>query len=387
MSGRERTVQQRDPLAAMVGRPTGFLAAITMAAYASYMTWVNRADITVPWLAVVAVALVMLAGVVLCVASSPLRAPLGSRTLVLVVGITLLAFVVSALSMGSSDSYLRDDWGPPVIGIFIVALAPYRPAKELATAGGLAAVFVAVVALVQAESFVTPVPAGVFVVVAVTPILALSIASAAFVDVLVRSLDRWSVRSKRAFTAMTDERGASIARSVQQDSVTILNQEVVPFFTELLDGETVTEATRERAREISDAVRALMVADVDRTWLAAVAENALRPAVGPSSAVSTVVRDERRLAEHMSADERTAMRALVVALQTRLAVQPNTAVIDISGHGSRCDVVMLISSETGDGTLRAELAPYLAVVRVIFSDLQVDHDQAELTLRFSYEQR
>jgi hypothetical protein len=379
-------VQQRDPLAAMVGRPTAYLAAISMTLYASFMTWINRDDISDPWLAVLAIVLVVVAAVVLCVSSSPLRAPLVSRTLVVVVSVTLLAHLASALSMWSSDSYIRDDWGPPAIGIFIVALAPYRPAKELATAGVLAAIFVAVVALVQSSAFVTPVPPGVFVVVAVTPVLALSIAAAAFVDVLVRSLERWRARSKRAFSLMSDESGAAIARSVQQDSVTILNQEVVPFFTDLLDGETVTEDTRRRAVEISDAVRALMVADVDRTWLDVVVEHASIVS-GTSPAVSTLVRDDRRLAEYMSADERTALRALIVAIHSHCASEPFTATVDISDGGARYEVVVHIGSGNPHGSLRADLAPYLAVLRVVFSDLQVEHESADLTLRFSYEQR
>ena len=386
MSGRERTVQQRDPLAAMVGRPTAYLAAGSMTLYAGFMTWVNRDDIMTPALAVVAVALVVAAAVVLCVASSPLRAPLGSRTLVVVVAATLLAYLTSALSMWTTDSYIRDDWGPATIGIFIVAFAPYRPAKELAMAGVFAAIFAGVVALAQSSSFVTALPSGAFVVVAITPILALSIAAAAFVDVLIRSLDRWRVRSKRAFSVMSDESGAAIARSVQQDSVTILNQEVVPFFTELLDGETVTEATRQRARQISDAVRALMIADVDRTWLDAVVDHAARMS-GTAPAVSTVVRDDHRLAEHMSPDERTALRALIVAIHSHCAAQPFAATVDITGDGVRCEVVVFISSGNPHSSLRADLAPYLAVLRVVFGDLQVEHDPADLTLRFSYEQR
>ena len=386
MNGRERTVQQRDPLAAMVGRPTAYLAASSMTLYAAFMTWVNRSDITHPWLAVLALALVAAAGVVLCVASSPLRAPLVSRTLVLVVSATLLAHLASALSMWESDSYIRDDWGPPAIGIFIVAFAPYRPAKDLATAGVLSAIFAAVVALAQSNAFVTEVPAGVFVVIAVTPILTLSIAAAAFVDVLVRSLDRWRVRSKRAFSLMSDESGAAIARSVQQDSVTILNQDVVPFFTELLGGETVDEATRERARQISTAVRATMIADVDRTWLDAVVDHAARVS-GTSPAVSTLVRDERRLAEYMSADERTALRALIVAIHSHCAAEPFSATIDISDAGTRCDAVVHIASGNPHGSIRADLAPYLAVLRVVFGDLQVEHEAADVTLRFSYEQR
>ena len=387
MSSPERSVQQRDPLAALMSRPTAYLAVIAVSGYAAFMTWQNRDQIENTLLAVVAVLIVLAAGVVLCIATSPLRAPVSPRTLTAVVGLSLAALLLSSLSMWSTDAFIRDDWGTAATGMYIIALAPYRPAKELATAGVLAAIFAGVLAIVQADSFVTPVSPIAFVVVAVTPLLAMSLAAAAFTDVLVRSLDRWRVRARRAFTAMTDESGESIARSVQQDSVTVLNQEVVPFFTALLDGATVTERTRDRAREISDSVRAVMVADVDRTWLETVITQASRRYHKGSAPVEGAVRDEHRLAEHMSTDERTAVRALVVALHAHESFDPQAASIEIADRDGMCEVVMRLRVESTDGALRGDLAPFIAVIRVMFSDLQLEHDHPHLTLRFSYEQR
>jgi len=49
--------------------------------------------------------------------------------------------------------------------------------------------------------------------------------------------------------------------------------------------------------------------------------------------------------------------------------------------------VVHIASGNPHGSIRADLAPYLAVLRVVFGDLQVEHEAADVTLRFSYEQR
>ena len=383
----ERAVQQRDPLAALIGRPTSYLAAVMVPTYAAGTTWLSRDSIATPTLALLALLCVAVASVALVVQSSPLRAPLTARTHVVIVGSALAALLLSALSMWDTDAYLRDDWGVPVVGLYIVALAPYRPAKELITSGVLSAIFAGFVAVLQADSFVTVAPVGAFVIVAAAPILAMSLAAAAFVEVLVRSLDRWRVRASKAFTAMSGERGESIARSVQQDSVTVLNQEVVPFFTALLEGAVVDEATRQRAREISAEVRATMIADVDRTWLENVVEQTGRVLDGRSDAVSTVVRDEQRLAEHMSTDERTAVRAFIVALHDDPSLSDDGAEIVISRDGKRCEVVLRATLYSDLNVLKGALGPFLAVVRVMFSDLQVEHEQPALTLRFSYEQR
>jgi len=134
-------------------------------------------------------------------------------------------------------------------------------------------------------------------------------------------------------------------------------------------------------------VRALMIADVDRTWLESVVEQAGRLLDGRSEAVSTVVRDEQRLAEHMSTDERTAVRAFVVALHDDPSFVDDGAEIEITRDGSRCSVVLRATVDSELNVLRGRLAPFLAVVRVMFGDLQVEHEQPALTLRFSYEQR
>jgi len=386
VSGRERTLQQRDPLAALVGMPISYFAAFGLPVYASVSTWINRDSIVHSELAAVAVLLVVLVGMALVWLSSPLRAPLTSRAFVLLLSLALLAFGVSAISMAENDAMVRDDWGGPVVGLLILALAPYRPAKELAVAGSLSAILVGVVALAQAENFVAVYPPIVFVVVATTPILALSFAAASFAHVLVRGLDRWNARARLAFSELADERGRFIARSVQQNSVTVLNQQVVPFLSELRARNEVTEHDRERARVIADAVRESMVADVDRSWLDDLLDDAAASAAGTAASRSSLS-DPAGLAQKMSTDERTALRALIIAAHGHPSFDPSDSGIEIVERAGRCEVLVRASVAADDHAERSRLAPFIAVARVIFADLHVEHDSPALTLRFSYEQR
>ena len=79
MTHREQTVQQLDPLAGVNGREVTVFGAVAIVAYAITMTIFNREDIDVPWLAVAALVALCVDGVLLVVASSPLRPPV-SRT-------------------------------------------------------------------------------------------------------------------------------------------------------------------------------------------------------------------------------------------------------------------------------------------------------------------
>jgi hypothetical protein len=341
------------------------------------MTWFNRFDIDYPLLAVAALAVVVVVSAALVYGSSPLRAPFSLRLHVVVSGATTLAYLLSAVSMWHSNAYIRDDWGSVVIGLALLTLAQYRPPKEIASTGLVLALLVGVVALLQTSSLVTVTPDIVFALVAMMPILTMSLASASFGGLLIEGLVRWRRRAQQAVSSYATANTGWIARSVQQDRVTILNQEVVPFFADVLHRGAITEEDRERARRISDAIRVIMVAEVDRTWLDAIVEQvAGRPSDDPD-----------RLAVLMSMEQRTATRAVILAIAQHPAFSARAFGLSIRADGDECAATLTATLETGDNVLRGQIAPYLAVVRTVFSDVKVEFASPTLTLRFSYEQR
>jgi hypothetical protein len=159
--------------------------------------------------------------------------------------------------MWGTNGYVRDDWGPSVIALYLLALAPYRPAKDIALTGLAATGVVAVTVIAQVPTFEAGVPAHLYVLVAIAPLLALSLGAAVFAAALVGGLERWEAKATMSTEDFGEERSDWIARSVQQDRITILGHEVVPFFASVLDAGTVTRADRERALALSDAVRAV----------------------------------------------------------------------------------------------------------------------------------
>lgn len=386
MSHRERTIQQLDPLGALLARPFALFGALAMVAYALLMSWLNREDIDsqpLAWLAILGVAS---SASILAVGSSPARAPLRQRTFVFALAAAFLAAVLSAASMWQSNAFVQDDWGPVVIGIMLLASGPYRKSREIALAGSLAAIFVGFMVLLQQYSFAAPVPPVVFVIVAATPIVCMSIGASALTTAVIRSIRRWRSRATIAAQAQVSQLSDGIARSVQQDRVTILNRDVVPFFTDVLSRGEITVADRERARAISDTIRSVMVAEVDRSWLDGVVEQAGATSLGKDAPGAEVVQDDERLATQMTTDQRTAMRAFVVALFTHPAFDPDG--FDIRITRARHDIVatMRASFTDGEATVRADLAPFLAVTRVVFVDLDAYFDHGTLTLRFFYDE-
>ena len=380
MSPREGTLQLLDPLGALAGRPLTVLGAVSATAIAVVLTLLHTGEQTTdPALAVLAVAVSVLACLALVVLSKAERAPLRRRSAVVVVGIALVGNLLAALASWGRNQLVSDDWGPIVLGILLLALSPYRPPAETRALTGIAAAVVAAITILESRFFVTQLPVLIFVAVAVVPVLALGLAGASFADSVLGRLERWRDRAERASRAHAENQEEGIVRSVQQGRVTILNQDVVPLFTELLDGGTLNADHARRARDVAEAIRAVMVAETERSWL----DDLLAPPRGDRSAVwASPVQDPEHRAEGMDFDQRSAVRALVSALSGRLLA--TDLAVELAAAGNHTVVRLDCRTALDAAPLTASLAPYLAVLRAVFDDVAVESDPPALTLRFTY---
>jgi hypothetical protein len=383
MSARERTRQQLDPAGTIGSRPIAVVAALTAFGFAEVMTFRSGEQVAEPLFVVLALVALAFSCIVVIVQTSPLRAPLSARVHAVVVILALVAAAFSTAGSWGVDKYVRDDWAPISIGLLFLALASYRPAREIVGAGIISAALLGFLVVLQAPGFITDAPPVAFVLQAVTPMLSLCFGSAMFSSIFVASLERWHRRASRATASLTRELRDGIARSVQQDRVTILNRDVVPFFSEVLTRGAIADEDRDRARAIADSIRQVMVAEADRSWLETVIENAGTNSVH-GRGFSGLVQDEQRLATLMTTDQRTAVRALIVALFELPTFDPTSLGIVLSRRGRGSCGVFTARADPADYSIKAALAPYFAVMRVVFSDLQVDISEPVLAIRISY---
>src|SRR6478752_218032 len=79
-------------------------------------------------------------GVVAAVSASPSRAPFTAERLWLVVTLAVGAAIAEYMSTVGSNQYLYDDFGPVVIGMLILSVAPFCTWLSLALAGVLASI-------------------------------------------------------------------------------------------------------------------------------------------------------------------------------------------------------------------------------------------------------
>lgn len=383
MTGLERTRQQLDPVGTLGSRMLAIVFAVGAFYYGIVMTVRSLEQVSNLPLAILALLWLAAAALTVLIASSPNRAPFTRSAHVVVHLLAVGAIVLSVASQWGANRIIQDDFGPMSLGLLMLAIGPYRPAIELATAGSLSAVFIGFLTLLEVPMLGSTTPPVAFVLAGMTPVLALSYASATYSGRLVDSLGRWQRRAMRSVASRTNRLKDGIARSVQQDRVMILGRDVLPFFNSVLDRGSLTPDDRARAREIADSIRALMVAEADRTWLEAVVED---DSADAARLGHTVIDPDGR-ASAMLPDQRTALRALIVAIHDETTFEPHTMTIALGGRGSVCRGVLTARLDTTEAFVRSAFAPYFAVMRVVFSGLRVEFQNLTLTIGFSYEQR
>lgn len=387
----ERTRQELDPLGAFSTRIITIGAALAAFSYAAGMVVTNLDLIANPGLALLSLVAIGIAAVIVTSATDPYRGPFHRVRHTWAVALSVIGAAMLAAASWESNAYFSLGWvGPVALGLFSIGMSSYRPVRELVGYSTLAGVLMGFVTMLQAQSNpVEGVPAPALVGIHLLPLLALNFSAAAFTNSMISSVEHWRNKASEAVDRMSEEQQPGIARSVQQDRVTILNREVVPFFADALEADELTPEVRDRARSIAEAIRAVMVAEVDRTWLENLVDH-LRARVRRDGGVpdtAPVVFDDDHVANLMNYDQRTALRALLVAIFDQMGNRPQGLEIVLARVDDRCQGFVAVHVEMVDGVVKSRFGPYLAVMRVVFRRLRAEYLQSVLTVRFTYDQR
>ena len=375
--------QQLDPVGSYGSRAITLVMSIGIVAVAAGAVAVGWPTVTDPIAAFLAVAATAVAALGVAFWSSPLRAPFRWSGFLVVTIAAACSLVFCALATWNASSSLVEHWAPITVGIILVQLSSYRPARELITAtilGGILAGFVAVLHPASGSAF----PPLVRVVDAALPLVALGAGATAYSAILVRTLGRWYAGPGEGERGTNTAMKHRVVRSVHDDRVSILGESVVPFLTGVIERDALTETDRRSARTIAFTIRSAMVADVNRSWLDSLMDHLAEDRNDPSVPGSEVVQDPHRAASGMTTEQRVVIRAAILALFDHPGFDSDGFAILITVDGPVASVTVTAKLDDDDSISRSDLAPYLAVLRIAFGDLQVTFQRPTLTLRFSY---
>lgn len=358
MSGRMRLTQQEaDPIGGITAAPIVTIGAVLAFATSVVLTWAHWAEVTSPPAAVLAIILVGTAGVAASISAAPARAPFTAERLWLVVTLTVGAAIAEYVSTVGANRYAHDDFGPIVIGVMILAVAPFCTWLSLLLAGTLSSAVLSILVFGASDYTMTTAPIGAVIIVSVAPVVALSAAAAGYSHAIVAETLAWQREANRSALQRDAELRAGIARSVQQSRVSVLGREVLPFLAGVMTADRISVADADRARELAEALRRALRAGIESTWLDDLAAN-----VRMSRGVDVVVEDANGAAADLAGDQRSALTALISWLGD--SSRSRRMRVTISTDASRGSV-SIVADPGGTPPTRRELDRFVAVARAV----------------------
>lgn len=370
------TQQEADPIGGITAAPIVVIGAALALGSAVALTWVHRDEVVSPIAAILAILLVAAAGTVAAISAAPSRAPFTAERLWVVVMLAVGGAIAEYTSTVGSNRYLYDDFGPVVIGMLILSVAPYCTWVSLALAGVLASIVLSIL-VVGASSYVAAdAPVAALVAVNASPVIALSAAAAGYAYAIIAETLAWQREANRAALQRDTELRAGIARSVQQSRVSVLGREVLPFLAGVMTAERISVAEADRARELAEELRRALRAGLESTWLDDLATN-LRLSRG----IETVVDDPSGAADQLGDDQRSALTALITwlaepARSERIAV---SLVTDLDGGR-----IVISADPAGRPPAKREIDRFIAVARAVSLGAESASTRENVRVELSY---
>lgn len=376
MSRMRLTQQEADPIGGIAAAPIVGLGALIAFGVAVVLTIAHRHEVGSPIAAAAAIALVAAAGIVAAVSASPARAPFTTERLWLVVTLAVGAAIAEYISTLGADRLLYDDFGPVVIGVLILAVAPYCTWLSLLAAGLLASIVLSILVVGAASATDPDAPVLSLVALNCAAVLGMSAAAAGYSYAIIDETLAWQREANRAALQRDAELRAGIARSVQQSRISVLGREVLPFLAGVMTADRITVAEADRARELAEALRRALKAGIESTWLDDLAGN-LRLTRG----IEVVVDDPMGEADELGDDQRSALTALLSWLGEGARSRSISVALAVDGEARR----IAIASEHGASPpSRRELDRFAAVARAVALRAEVTVTRENVAVEFSH---
>jgi len=376
----EITLERLDPLSAAAARPVTTGAAVLIVAIPVVSILVKLDEIVQPaWLAVSFAALVAVAWLLLDRSRvyRPLWRGPSAQVLQLLLVVMTVASVMSTLT---ANSFLRDDWAPFVIGIVLIALTPYRPAREIAFWAAVHTLLCAMLGMMQAPWAVTDLPTLTFAVTGSLGVALLGFAAAAYARSLNGAIRRWLDHAWRAAEHAVVQQRTGVARSVQQQRITLLNREVVPYLSSIVGAPELDDDDRNEARRLARSIRSLLVADVERPWAQTLLDELT--ARHPQLNIEALADDPDNVGGVASLEQRTVVRAIADVSIRRLAA--TRVELGLRAPQGRLMVRCEITSPLSATDARRELRGLIEIVRGLTESSRVIEREGRIALEFEY---
>jgi hypothetical protein len=381
----ERTPQRLDPLGVQSAWALVPVLSVLAVGYALYSTLTHLDQSRDPVLTWVSFGLVVIAAVVFPLRAHPGRTPVGLWTHLSIVATCVVAASLFSASVWGANERLQDDWGQIVVAVFLTAMALYRPVGEVLAVASVAAIILGTTAAFEASFLTIATNPVVYFTVAATPIMALACGGCGYAWTMTGETLAWREIARAGQQRLEPELRDTAKRVVNQERITTLNEQIVPFLADLLQRGEVTSADTATARELASALRNASVAAVNRTWLGETLAQALSARGEEAGALRGVDRvdDPERLERGFTAEQRAVVGAIIATVAKLPGLDPSS--VGIVATNPPAPVFELRCRSTdARRTVRSELIPFVSALRSVGMNARMRHAGDQLTVRFSY---
>ncbi len=373
------TQQSVDPVASVATWGIAILHASLAVVGIVAVVLMHLDEIVAPVLSAMSIGFTAAAAAGVIVWTAPRMAPMSNERLWVVMALAIGAAIAESASTAGANRLISDDVGPMVVGLMLIALAPYCSWQSLLTACGVSAGILGILTLESGQYSSIEAPPPVFMVVAALPVLVLGAAAAGYSRAVVAEVLAFDRSAAVAVLARDREVRAGIARSVQEGRVTVLGRDVLPLLAEVTATGNVTPAQADRARELAHQLRSALVAGADATWLDDLVGYELSRG---STRIS--VDDPHGAASRLPEPQRATVAA-VVAWLAGGQVSSHSLELRVHDEDSGCLIAATATGLPARAGLRADADNLLAVARMNFdrARMQVRDDSIHLELAYA----
>ena len=357
MSRMRLTQQEADPIGGITAAPLVVIGAGLAFTTSVVLTVAHWSEVGSPWAALLAVALVAAAGLCAAFLAAPGRAPFRTESLWLVVALAVGGAIAEYLSTIGANRFLYDDFGPIIVGMLILSLAPFCTWVSLLLSGVVATAVLSILIAGSPSTTVIAAPLVTLIAVESASVLALTAAAAGYSWAIVAVTLTWQREANRAALQRDGELRAGIARSVQQSRVSVLGREVLPFLAGVMTADRISVADADRARELAEALRRALKAGIESTWL-----DDLGATIRMSRGIPVSVDDPTGASDDLADDQRSALTALLTWLSEGSRSAGIRVAIELEVSRRR---LVITAANGATPPSRRELDRFIAVARAV----------------------
>ncbi|WP_280803051.1 hypothetical protein [Aurantimicrobium minutum] len=363
MRNPERTMQQIDPLAAGTSWDVSVFISISTWSFAVFVSVANFPHTSNGWLLLLSVVLFTAAIVVHLWSSAPRNAPYRRVNYSIFVFLAISAAALQIASDGHGYTSLTTMWGPVGLALMFAASSGYRSLPDQHFAGLAAVLALGTVLYLDGRDENLPFGALYYAVSGVSLIAIIVLGQASYTNKATRILRAWQKTMAESPVAPSLVGNPELSLP--------LTEQPRAFFLSLLESGRVTEQDIQKARSLSQDIRAQLVELSQQTWV---------------ERAGCTLHDPERVLPQLDLSAQSSISALLSGLASfgvtnivvSLRTDPVSSKLSFVIQGTEADTA------TKSSKLRTDMASFLRVMYVVFEDVRFIDKDGQVNVMFYY---